>query len=811
MFANYIKIALRNLIRHKGYSFINISGLAIGITSAILIMLYVQDELSYDKFYEDHDRIYRLSREWFDQDGVSSLHLARVAPPVAYHLKDEYSHLFEHIGRALSDYETLISIGEKTFIEDEFYWADNDLIHVFGLDIIKGDPENPLKDAATIILSESMAKRYFGDEDPIGKAILYENEHEIFVTGVFRDIPENTHFKYDALASMETMKNLWGEDFFRQHWGRNSFLTYIKLRPNVPAGELASVFPDLFEKYYRAQLKNWDVEIPDDVKLSETNKLHLWKLTDIHLKSHLETEIEPNGDINNIYIFSLVAVFIILIACINFMNLATARSSKRAKEIGMRKVLGAYRKQLIYQFLGESVMISMISLVIAVLLVEMLLPAFNGFVLKDLSFNILGDPILALQLLGIVLFVGIVAGSYPALFLSGFRPVKILKGERAIGTGTSVLRRVLVVGQFAVTIALFVSVAVVYQQMQFLNNKKLGFNKDQIIVLSTNTDLREAHETVKTRLKENPNIESVTFSSLVPSDNLVNSWGGRRIDGDRREAIKFRLAVVEADHDFTDTYEMEILAGRYHKREFATDSTAWVINEAAVNALGFDNMQDVIGMPFEYGGTPGTIIGVVNNINFESLHSEVSPQLHVLSLGRGNVSIRVNTANLQATISHIEKIWKEYRPDHPFEYEFLDELFADLYRTEQQLGQIFGVFSVLAIIIACLGLLGLASYTAEQKTKEIGIRKTLGASISSIILMFIKEFAKLVVIANLAAWPLAYYGMRQWLGTFAYSIDLGFGLFVIAGVAALAIALFTVSFQAIKASLSNPINSLRYE
>ncbi len=727
MLKNYFKIAFRNLARFKIYSFINIAGLAVGMAVSILIILYIQEELSYDKFHKNADRIYRLSREWFNEDGTSSLHLARVAPPIGPLLKNDFPNTIEEVTRVISDYSTFLRVDNKTFVEDKFFWAEDNFFKIFSFKMIKGNPETALKDPYSVVLTESMAKKYFGNEDPIGKTILYERQNNLKVTGVIEDVPENSHFKFDFLGSFITLNDYIGVENLTTNWGSNNYVTYLLLPKNFPASELEKQFPSFLDKHL-TQIYTQERGTPPSVKPSKVNQLHLWKLTDIHLHSHLTTELEENGDINDVYIFSIIALFILLIACINFMNLATARSAKRAREIGMRKVLGAYKKQLMLQFIGESLMISFIAMLIAVVIVEAALPFFNNFIDKHLSLNYFGNPIVIIGLLGLTLIVGLISGSYPAFLLSSFSTIKVLKGNNS-SSRKSTFRTVLVVAQFTISIVLIICMGIVYSQMQYFKNKDLGYDKNRIVILPSNQDMRKNIESVKSQLFENPNILNVTSSRLVPSDMLLNSWGGQLVGGDETIPLNFRLAVDEVDYDFIKTYGLQLIAGRDFSREFGTDDTAaFILNEAAVKQLGW-NPREAIGKKMIYGQREGQVIGVINNFNFESLHNKIVPIILLISkTGNSQFSVKISGKDISGTLGFLKRKWTELRPDYPFEYTFLESQLDELYTPEKKLGEIFGVFSLLAVIIACLGLFGLASFAAEQRTKEIGIRKVLGAS-----------------------------------------------------------------------------------
>lgn len=810
MLKNYIKITLRNIYKNKLFSLINILGLAAGIACTILILLFVQDELSYDQFHSKKDRIVRVTREWLNQDGESSLHLARVAPPIGTLIQNDYSQMIESMVRIAQDYRTKLKYNNDVFIEEKFYWAEKDFFNIFDFKLIKGNKETALSQPNSVVVTETIAQRLFGNENPIGKIINYEGQRDLAVTGVVEDAPQNSHFKFDYLASFITLYEINGVEFFQTNWGSNNYTTYFLLKNENLKTELQAQTPAFIDKHLTQVIRNFTGQDPA-FQPSKFNILHVQSLTDIHLHSHLNSEFEQNGDITNVYLFSAIAVFILLIACINFMNLATAKSSKRAKEIGMRKVLGAEKKQLVYQFIGESLLISFLSLIISIGIVEAALPSLNNFIGKELAVNYFDNPIAVIGIIFITLFVGLISGSYPAFLLSSFKPVSVLKGNNQKGSGRSLFRTVLVVSQFTISIVLIISMTVVYNQMEFFRNKKLGFNKDQLVILPAGERMLENIDGFKSILLQNPNIKSVATSDLIPSDKLLNNWGAKRYEGNSSVPLDFRLAVVQVDYDFVETYQFELASGRNFSREYASDdSNSYILNEAAAKRLGW-SPQDAVGKPLEYGNVQGTVIGVLKDFNFESLHNEITPVVFVYDrFGVGNFTVRV-AGDIPGAIDFFKGIWEQYNPDYPFEYSFLNDDFAALYASEEQLGEIFSVFAFLAVFIACLGLFGLASFAAEQKTKEIGIRKVLGATVTNIVSRFSFEFVKLILIANVIAWPLAYYAMNTWLDTFAYKTELSLITFLSAGFIALIIAVATISFQAVKASLTNPAKTLKYE
>lgn len=820
MLKSYLKIALRNLLRHKGYSLINIAGLAVGIACTILILLFVQDELSYDTFHEKADRIYRLSREFFNQDGTSNLHLGHVAPPIAPLLRSDFPDI-EAIARITDGGTPIIQHGDKSFQEEQFYFADPGVFDIFTLPFIAGDPGPALDNPTDVVLSESAARKYFDfEEDAVGQTITYNLpgyvKTDLKVVGVMKDIPHNSHFHFDFIGSMKALELAFGDDEF-QSWGSNNYSTYLLLPEHLSATEMSQRLPGFIDRHYAAAILKFTGNPPTRPP-HEMTKLHLWPLQDIHLHSQLDSEIEANGNIIYVYIFASVAFFVLLIACINFMNLATARSSSRLKEVGLRKVVGADRKRLILQFLGESTVLACIGLACALVLVQLVLPSFNNFVGKELVMDYLANPGLWLGLAGIALFVGVAAGSYPALYLSGFQPASVLKSNRSTSGGQGMLRKALVVFQFALSIILLVSVGVVSNQLEYCQNKDLGLNKEHVIVLPLGRELLPRFADIKNQLLQHPNIINVAGSKRVPSGRLLDSSTARRIDEGRDDLVDFRIANVRIDHGFLDTYGISLAAGRDLSTEFPTDSTqAFLLNETAVTRLGWSSPLDAIDKPFSYGNRKGKIIGVVKDFNYESLHQPITPIILYLRPESFNqVSVKVHPrqeGDLEAVIAFLREKWLAYRPDSPFTYSLLDQRYNDLYEDEHRLGTVFVSFASLAVFVACLGLFGLASYTAEQRTKEIGVRKVLGATVPNVVGLLTREFTLLVIVSAAIAWPVAYFAMKGWLGEFAYRININgeFGTFFLSGLLAFGIALLTVSYQAIRASLTDPVEALRYE
>ena len=796
MLNNYLKTALRNLYKYRGFSFINLLGLAVGMACCVLILLYVQDELSFDRYHEHADRIYRVTREWFNEDGTSSLHLGHVAPPIAPLLVNDFPDIQEAV-RIQTPGRMLCSREDKHFIEEDIIFADENLFSLFSFTLRAGDPATALRDPFSVLLTPETARRYFGDADPLGQTLKFANRVDAKITGVVEPAPANSHFHFDIVGSLSTLRKLYGQREF-ENWGSNNYATYLLLPEGYDMARLAAQIPAFLDRH-RGE------------NAHRANALHFQRLTDIHLRSHLDSEIEANGDITYVYVFSAVALFVLLIACINFMNLSTARSSVRAREVGLRKVVGAQRGHLIRQFLGESVLLAFFSLLLCVAVVKLVLPPFSRFVNRTLTLNPLQDPGLLLGLLGLTILVGLVAGSYPALYLSGFQPSGVLKGIRGSARRGSRFRTVLVVFQFSVTIVLLVSVSVVYRQLHFSRSKSLGFQQEQIVVLPTSAAIRQRFDSLSTQWLSHPGIRSAAASRRVPSDRLLDSSGARVISADGEMPVNFRIAFVRVSHDFIPTYGMEMASGRNFSREFPTDlKEAFILNEEAVRKIGW-TAENALGRSFKYGSRTGAIIGVVKDFHFESLHQPIAPLVLYLQPDYRHVSLRLRPENIPQTMAYLKDRWSELRPNYPFDYFFIDENFDSLYRSEERLGQIFGVFSLLAVGIACLGLLGLASFSAERRIKEIGIRKVLGAAMPGLLLLLSRDFTRWVLAANLIAWPLAYLIMGRWLQNFAYRVGLRLTDFILAGVLAFAVALLTVSFQTVKAALGNPIDSLRYE
>ena len=785
MLKNYLKVALRNLRRYKTYSFINIFGLAVGIACCLLILLWIQDELSYDKFHKNADRIYRVSAE-FNYAGRPD-HFAHTPAPLAPALCNEFPEVIGAV-RFAGGWRELIAYGDKQFWVRRFVRADPNIFDVFTFPLAKGDPQKALKELYSIVITEEMAQKFFGDEDPLGKILNVgtEGREDYKITGVLKNVPSNSQLQFDCLVSFSHQRGNIG-------WGAWNYNTYILLHPNSPPHEIETKFPDFIGKYMGEKRK-------------ANTKLHLQPLTKIHLRSKLRNDLATNRDIAHIYIFSGIALLILIIACINFMNLSTARSAIRGKEVGMRKVVGAHRSQLIKQFLGESLLLSFIALLLALVLVEIFLPIFNALADKILVFRYFDNFSLLVSLVGIVLFTGVVAGSYPAFFISASRPINVLSGGRAY-VPTSIVRRIFVVAQFAISIIFIACTILIHNQLGYIKDKNLGYDKDHIAVIPLfYQDVSPKYRLYKDAILQNKTILVATATSFLPSEKCYYQdvwWEGMAVDD--YDYIDW----INVDHDFLETLDIELTLGRDFSREFISDvEGAYILNESAVKNIGWENP---IGKQFKIV-KKGTVIGVVKDFHYKSLHNKIEPMaLYIYPEGFYYLLVRFRPDNVSNSIEFLRNKWKQFFPGRPFEYSFLDADFDRMYKTEAQLGKIFNHIAALAIFIACLGLFGLASFTSERRTKEIGIRKVLGASVSSIVQLLSKEFIKWVVIANLIAWPVAYYAMSKWLQNFAYRINIVWWAFVLAGVLALVISLLAVSYQAIKAATANPVDALRYE
>ena len=803
MIRNYILIALRNIIRQKAYSIINITGLAIGIMSCLLILMYVTDELSYDRFHERGDRIYRLFVRDTSPNGES---FNQAVGP--YRLSDELSTRYPEIEESVRlSFSSPMELrnGEIEFVEDNVMLADSNIFRVFSMDMLAGDPYTALTEPFTCVLSDEVAAKFFGEENPVGKSLEIDTplgSTEIRITGVFRKFPGNSHIKPDVLGSMSTAEYMYN-DRQKYNWGEGTVAYYVMLPEGFPKEDLEAKFPDLLR------------EIFDDDEAPEFVQYWLQPLYDTHLKSDLRYDFEPHGDMTTVLVFSLVALFILIIATINYMNLATARSARRAKEVGLRKLAGGQRRQLIGQFLAESTSTVFLAMLLALIFAQFLLPFFNTISGKSFEIQALLNVKVLLLLLAATFVIGILAGSYPSFVLSSFRPVKVLyRDTRGVRSGFT-LRKILVVLQFSISIALIITTLVIYSQWRYLSNMELGINPEQIVIAPRPSS---ADETFKQEVLKNPQVRHVTSSNKRPTGGLTSNLGytAEGLPEDAGKSIK----IVTVDFDFFETLENRIVAGRSFSKDFSMDSvSSFILNETAVRDIGW---VDPIGKWFQtstldpetdnWRDRRGIVIGVAEDFHFESVHNTIQPVCFFVDNFWINwMSIKIGSENIEATLAFLEEEYLKVDPEGTFDYSFYEDEIEALYITERRFFRLFIIFAVLAIVIASLGILGLASFSVEQRTREIGIRKVSGSTGGGIILLISREFSYLVLIANLFAWPVAWYFMRNWLMDFPIRIKLSVHLFFLAGILALFIAMITVYLQGRRAAQMNPSEALRYE
>jgi putative ABC transport system permease protein len=818
MIRNYIKVAFRSIFRNKLTAFINIAGLALSIACATLIYLYITDEISYEKYHSNADRMYRVTRSFHSPEGKVNLHLANVAPPIGPLLKNDFGEI-ETLARTLNS-TLVIGLEENGELkisnsEQEVFLAEPDIFKIFDIEIKSGDPSKALSRPFTIMLSENAAKRYFNDENIIGRRLRINDAFDVEVTGVYKNFPLQSHWHPEFLASFVTLENddIYGRQGLETNWGNNSFGTYFLLEEGADPKRLERSLPSFLDKHFGNYARaNWGV--PADWKASETTTLYIQKVTDIHLRSHLDDELEANGDITNVYMMGVIGLFIVLIACFNFINLSTARATKRAKEVGLRKVVGAFRTQLIYQYLSESVVTALLALILSAAISLLAIDTLNAFTNKQLTLDLLQNPTLGIGLILFALAVGLLAGIYPAFVISSFRPAVTLKGQQGMAPGKSILRKGLVVAQFSISIVLIIGTLIIFKQLDFLNSRSLGYDKDQVITIPYYSELATTYDAFYNELTKAPSIQNVARSSRIPTGRLLDSYGSPRVlQGDSLTDINIDLKSISADTEFFDTYGVALAAGRNFSKEIPTDdSLAFIINEAAAKEIGWKNPEDYIDREFQYADVKGKLVGIVKNFHFESLHQQITPMIFLQRDNNYNsLSVNVSSTEMKQGLEHLEKVWKSFLPSRPFDYQFVSERYRNLYAMEQKQSQLFTAFAGLAIFIASLGLFGLATFNTLQRIKEIGIRKVMGASVTNILTLLSKEIIILIVVANLIAWPVAWYFMSQWLDTFAYHIEMDGLLYILAACMAIVVALITVSTQTVKAALSNPAKTLRYE
>jgi putative ABC transport system permease protein len=810
MFRNFIKVALRSIYRQRAYALINVLGLAIGIACSILITLFVIYESSFDRFHEKADRIVRLYLRGKLAD--AELSGAYTAVPEGPIFKDELPEV-EKFCRVDPWDNVLVRVGDRTFLEDKFYWVDSAFFEIFSFPLVSGDPARVLTEPHSMVISESVARKYFGNEDPVGKVLkVFSDSTDYTVTGVMRDIPPNSHIECDIVVDY---RSSWRAN--QTQWTSNNIYTYLLLREQMDPVVLNGKLDVVTRKYVGPELKQFiGISLEEWEASGNFYRIEAQPLADIHLNTGIEHGMRPSNDRKYVYIFSLIALFIIIIACINFMNLSTARSAGRAREVGLRKVMGSGKGQLVWQFLAESFIMVLVGLLLALLLVEMILPVFQNQAQVSLSLDYFGNWYTIPALAGFAMVVGLMAGSYPAFFLASFRPVAVLTGKLEAGSRSSRLRSILVVFQFAISIFIILGTLVISRQLNYLVNKDLGFYQHQLLVLERFSEIgRDKVETFKQEIAKIPGVVSSTSSTMVPGH--TNNYNGFIMEG-RPLDQTFLLEVNWADFDFPATYGLSIRDGRFLSRDHASDSTNIVINEAAVRNFSIEEpLKSVFVQPGEKEGEIRRlpVVGVLKDFHIASLHEEIRP--YMLRVRPGDwgwipyLTVRLEPQNMQGTLKQIEKVWEEFASDQPFQYFFLDDDFASKYGQEKRTRMIFLVFSVLAIFVASLGLLGLTAFTTEQRTREIGIRKAMGANAFQVVRLISRETAILIGVATLLAWPVSYYFTRNWLNDFAYRIDLGIAPFLLSFAFAMVISLITISFQTVAAALKNPADALRYE
>jgi putative ABC transport system permease protein len=799
----YLKIAFRNLWRHKKFSAINISGLAIGIATCIIIMLFVQHELSYDTYNEKADRMVRVV--FRGQVQGEKLREANVFPPLAQTLLRDFPEVQEAT-RLCQGGRPLITYGDKTFRES-FVFADSNFFKVFTLPLLEGDVNTALLEPNTMVISRELAKKYFGDESPLGKVVNLDGNADLKITGMIDKVPENSHFHYDIFVSMASLP-----DSKSDSWMTSNYYTYLVLPEGYDPKQLEAKLPAAMDKYMGPQLKHaMGMNMQEFRAAGNELALYLQPLKDIHLHSDFTNDFESPGDIRYVYIFSAIALFMLLIACINFMNLSTASAGNRAREVGMRKVMGALKTKLVIQFLLESIVLTAVAMLLAVALVQMTLPLFNQLSGKELTLDTSLHPWLIPGLILIGLFTGVLAGSYPAFFLSSFNPVTVLKGKLTSGKGGMSLRSGLVVFQFFISITLMVSTAVVYNQLAYIRNKKLGYEKDQVLILPETWLLGQKEQVLRQQLEQDPRVASITSSGYIPAGE---SWANNFFVYEKDPATQIKTLRYEVDYNYLQTLGMQMVAGRNFSRHLASDSTAVIVNESAARALGWN--QNAIGRTLTHSDNEAKrntyhVIGIVKDFHFKSFHERISPLVMTLHSRQGTMLIKTKTKDIAGLLASIKTSWDKMNAKAPFSYSFLDERFNNTYRAEQNTGFMLGIFAGLTIFVACLGLFGLATFMARKRNKEIGVRKVLGASVQSIVSLLSKDFLKLVGIAFLVAAPVSWFIMNKWLQDFAYRINISWWVFALAALAAVIIAIGTVSIQAIRAAVANPMKTLRTE
>lgn len=810
MFHNYLTISLRSLWKNKGFSAINIMGLAIGLATCLLILFFVSDELSYDKFNVNAKNIYRVDADI--QFGGSHFDMANSPDAVGPVLKNDYPEVEQYARLRRPDARFLVRKGDQNFAEDRVLFADSTLFKVFTLSMIEGDPATALIAPNSVVITEPIARKYFNSVDVVGKSLLVNDTTSYKITGVLNAIPSQSHFSDDIFISMSS-----NPESRMGLWVMNNFVTYVVLKPGTKPAAFEKHFDEVVDKYVLPQVQQMLGTTKEQFKQGGNfARYHLFPLTDIHLHSSKVGDLAANSDIQYVYIFSVAAIFILLIACVNFMNLSTARSANRAREVGVRKVLGSFRADLIKQFITESVVVCAVAMLLAIIITALCIPFFNNLSGKNISVRFFEKPWLIAAIIGLTLFVGVLAGSYPAFYLSAFKPVKVLKGEVSTGFRNSKLRSALVIFQFCISILLIVSTIVIYSQLQYIRHKDVGFNREQVLVLQNTDKLGNGSKAFRTELKRIKGVEDVTMTNFLPTNGRLSEAPiFRDASFDQKSALSTQIWNV--DEHYIPTLGMQMVKGRNFSEEMTTDVSGVILNESAAAQLGYkDPLNKFLYIPkdFRAPNAPDNILtfhilGVVKDFNYNSLRQKVSPLVFFLGATPGYTGIRIKTANIPGVISQVQQVWNRMQPGQPFSYSFMDDDFNKIYNAEQRTGSIFIYFAVLAIIVACLGLFGLVTYAAEQRSKEIGVRKILGASVNNIVVMLTSDFLRLVLIALIVAAPLAWWLMAKWLQGFSYRINMSVWFLVLSGLLAIIIAVVTACAQAIKVAIASPVESLR--
>jgi len=802
MIRNYLKTALRSFRRNKSFSFINVAGLAIGLTCFVLMAVFVVDELSYDKYAKNANDIYRIHLDVTGNGDIATY------PSVDFAVGPGMKGAFPEI-KAFTRMWTasdFVKNGEKQFKEDKLAFADSNFFQFFSIPLVQGSNESALVQPNSIVISKEFAKKYFGGTNPIGQSLEVGLRKAIYkVTGVYSEVSANSHFHAEAFLSMTTFK------IPNPTWSNIGSYTYVLVNKNTDVKKLEAKFPQLVAKYVVPEVQqDMGISLAEAQKSVNTFVFKLQPLTGIHLYSHTKYEMESNGDIQYVYIFSALAIFILLLACVNFTNLSIARSVKRAREVGVRKVLGSRKQQLIRQFLSESVLMTAFAMILAMVLVIALLPYFNQLAGKQIHPSYFLNYKFVPAILLLLLVVGIVSGIYPSFFLSSFNPIKVLKGSPGTGSNKNPLRSGLIVFQFFVSTALTISTLIVYQQLKFMENKKLGYDKEQVLFLSDGRLLGKNQDAYKQEVLQDPRVVSASIARSVPGDAFMDGTQVYPVN-EKDNGKEIHMNIYNVDYDYVKTLGMQIKEGRYFSKDFGSDSSAVVINEAAVNELGWNKVNSIGRTIVRSGQQKYTVVGVVADFNYTSARQKIAPLMMLLGRNYGGLVVKIKSADVSGVLGGLKSKWDALQPEGPFSYTFLDEKFAALYVSELKTQRIFSAFAIIAVIIAGLGLFGLSAFVIEQRTREIGIRKVLGASVQTILMLVSREFLFLVSIAFILSIPVTYWAMQNWLNNYAYRIDISAGIFVAAGIAAILIAIITISFQAVKAALMNPVKSIRTE